>query len=296
MLVQGGTGNNDIADFSALSSNSRLVIDLDAGNNVDVHINFIGFADTLLYRVSLQDIEGITATSNTDSIIASDSINILDGGLGEDTISYEKSTDGVTLNLAEAGVVATGLDGHADGDQISNFENIIGSSQADTLTGNSGANTIEAGEGNDIIAGENKDTAATGQQDTLEGGMGLDTYVYYYTDAIKHGHDVINEEIDGQTNNIQIILEDPITPAFDWTNVITSFTADADRVLLEFNTDNHISLLRDQVNDDAFKLTFLHKNDLLGNSAEVSAAELIAEINTNLGYVSQILTGGGNRR
>ena len=52
--------------------------------------------------------------------------------------------------------------GHATGDSIKGFENIIGSAHADTLIGDDGDNVIEGKSG----------------ADTLDGGAGVDTVSY----------------------------------------------------------------------------------------------------------------------
>ncbi|MBL8907416.1 MAG: M10 family metallopeptidase C-terminal domain-containing protein [Rhizobiales bacterium] len=99
----------------------------------------------------------------------------LDGGAGTDTLSYAGSTAGVNVNLATA--AASG--GDATGDLIFNFENLLGSSYADTLTGSAGANIINGGGGNDtIFAGDGNDRLIGGAgYDTLDGGLGQDTFV-----------------------------------------------------------------------------------------------------------------------
>lgn len=73
----------------------------------------------------------------------------------------------MTVNLTNN----TASGGHAQGDVLSNIENLIGSSaHGDTLTGNSGVNRIEGGGGNDTLDGG-------GGSDTLLGGTGDDTYI-----------------------------------------------------------------------------------------------------------------------
>ena len=98
----------------------------------------------------------------------------LDGGIGTDTLSYAGSA-AVNVNLATS--VVSG--GDALGDLIFNFENILGSSSADTLTGSSGANTIDGGAGNDSIFGGDGNDRLIGNagNDTLNGGLGQDTFV-----------------------------------------------------------------------------------------------------------------------
>ena len=122
------------------------------------------------------------------------------GGNGVDTVSYDSSTYGTIPAVLPAGVRVdlsprtgqTASGGHAEGDKISKFENVIGSEYGDalrgdsgpnklkglggndTLTGGAGVDTLRGGEGNDILSGE-----ADG--DYLDGGNGNDTLNYYWS-------------------------------------------------------------------------------------------------------------------
>ena len=91
----------------------------------------------------------------------------MDGGEGEDTLSYESSDDWVRITLNAAGEDATASRGHASGDEPSNFENVRGSAFDDDLTGNGDANKLWGLAGDDDIDG-------AGDNDTIEGGAGAD--------------------------------------------------------------------------------------------------------------------------
>ncbi len=105
----------------------------------------------------ISGIENVIGGSAADNITGSAGDNVIAGGLGNDTLngaggndtlSYDGIATAVTVNLATN--TATGGGGT---DTISNFENIRGGSAGDTLTGNTGANVIDGGLGNDILAG-----------------------------------------------------------------------------------------------------------------------------------------------
>jgi Ca2+-binding RTX toxin-like protein len=121
-----------------------------------------------------------------DDILNGDAGNdSLDGGIGNDTLSggagadkliggdgidradYSTSGAAVNVNLA----TGVGLGGDAQCDTLSGIENLTGSKFDDTLTGDAGANKINAGDGNDILV-------ASGGGDTLDGGAGTDTADY----------------------------------------------------------------------------------------------------------------------
>jgi Ca2+-binding RTX toxin-like protein len=91
----------------------------------------------------------------------------LNGGSGIDTLSYANSKGKVSVNL----LAETARDGHAQGDTIGSFENIVGSDHNDTLTGNNVDNIISGGLGNDRLNGGKG-------ADTLRGFGGLDTAIY----------------------------------------------------------------------------------------------------------------------
>ncbi|MCW5666586.1 MAG: hypothetical protein KIT35_22370 [Piscinibacter sp.] len=95
--------------------------------------------------------------------------NMLSGGSGTDTVSYEyDSSAGVTLNLALTTAQATGGSGS---DRLVSIENLTGSAYGDRLIGSSGANALRGQGGNDTLAG------GLGN-DTLTGGSGADGFVF----------------------------------------------------------------------------------------------------------------------
>ncbi|WP_405401277.1 Hint domain-containing protein [Paracoccus sp. Ld10] len=144
------------------------------GDTISNFENVTGSAqnDTLTGNTGANTILGGTGNDTIDGGAGADS---LDGGAGTDTLTYANSTAGVNVNLA----TNTASGGDAQGDTISNFENLTGSAQNDTLTGNTGANTILGGAGNDFLdGGAGNDTLEGGAgNDTLTGGAGADRFV-----------------------------------------------------------------------------------------------------------------------
>ena len=94
------------------------------------------------------------------------------GGPGVDRASYEGSDAGVTVDLEDG----TGEGGHAEGDTMTDFENVIGSNFDDVLIGDNNANQLAGGEGDDILGGG-------AGADRLDGGDGLDWIFYHDSDA-----------------------------------------------------------------------------------------------------------------
>ena len=134
---------------------------VDAANKKGVVVTHatatVGHGDKTSVRAYI-NIENIIGSRYADTLTGDDKDNVieggaggdtLDGGAGSDTVSYKSSNQGVEVYLTSGNTYF----GHAAGDKIKNFENIIGSRYADTLTGDSNANVIEGGAGRDILDG-----------------------------------------------------------------------------------------------------------------------------------------------
>jgi Ca2+-binding RTX toxin-like protein len=129
-----------------------------------------------------------------DAIAGGAGADYLDGGGGVDTLSYYNSALGVTVNLGTN--QASG--GDAAGDTILNFENVIGSDNADVLVGSNGDNTITGGAGNDVLVGQGGVDRIEGGagNDVMFGGSESDTFVFFaaHTNPGEHqGNDVITD-------------------------------------------------------------------------------------------------------
>jgi len=130
--------------------------DLTLGNTLDLD----GSRETAgaLTATGGADDDRIIGGAGADTISGGGGGDTLAGGAGVDTLSYETSTGGVTVNL----VTNANAGGEAAGDQLSGFENIIGSALSDNLTGDAGNNLLIGGLG----------------ADSLNGGLGIDTADY----------------------------------------------------------------------------------------------------------------------
>ena len=97
-----------------------------------------------------------------------------DTGIGGDTVTYNGSPMGVTINLR----AGTASGGDAEGDELGDdIENLIGSNYDDTLSGSRAPNMIWGLGGNDDLFGDKGDDDLFGGagDDTLDGGDGDDT-------------------------------------------------------------------------------------------------------------------------
>ncbi len=129
-----------------------------------------------LYLMGSGNING-TGSIDDNTIYANSGNNVLNGGAGNDTLSYEFATAGVTVRLTTSAAQATGGSGS---DTIRNFENLIGSDYADNLTGDANNNILRGGSGDDVLSGgAGNDTLEGGAGlDRMTGGTGADTYLF----------------------------------------------------------------------------------------------------------------------
>lgn len=131
--------------------------------------------DNTLWGLAGADV--ILGAAGNDMITGGPGADSLDGGTGNDTVSYAGSVGSVTVSLTLSDPltgqqIARG--GDAQGDQIFNFENIIGGNGNDRLIGNGGDNRIAGGAGTDVLSGAaGNDVFVFGATDHV-GATGMD--------------------------------------------------------------------------------------------------------------------------
>ena len=112
--------------------------------------------------------DALYGEDGNDTLKGGGGADYLDGGTGVNTADYAFSTAGVYVDLTSG----TGSGGDAQGDTLVNIQNVSGTQYADTLVGNSQANTLLGGDGDDVIYAE-------GAGDDCDGGNGVDWVVFY---------------------------------------------------------------------------------------------------------------------
>jgi Ca2+-binding RTX toxin-like protein/type III secretion system FlhB-like substrate exporter len=119
----------------------------------------------------------LVGAAGNDTIAGGSGADTMVGNGGIDTADYSGATGAVTVDLGVATAQNTVNDGT---DTLSGFENLTGSTYADTLTGDAGDNYIDGGDGNDTLsgAGGNDIIAGGAGDDTITGGSGTDTADY----------------------------------------------------------------------------------------------------------------------
>jgi Ca2+-binding RTX toxin-like protein len=154
----------------AVFLNSALNLNGYGDAYVDVLSNFEAIEgsahnDTLSGLAGFDDL--LMGGAGADTLHADGLYSTSDSG-GSDTLTYATSSAGVNVDLA----TGIGTGGHAQGDLLYGFENLIGSSHADTLTGDADNNTLQGGAGADTLIGGAGDDWAT--YDMTSDGLGVD--------------------------------------------------------------------------------------------------------------------------
>lgn len=162
-IINAGAGNDIVAGNAGADT-------MDGGDGSD-YLNYTNSSEGVTIEMvagtgiggdaegdSFTAFENVVGSSFDDVIVGDDNANIiqgnagadiLDGGAGIDYLNYNTSSEGVAVNLS----TGTGTGGDAEGDSVSAFERIIGSSFDDTLTGDAANNLFTGGAGADALDG-----------------------------------------------------------------------------------------------------------------------------------------------
>lgn len=151
-ILDGGDGN-DTVSYESRTAPLTVRLDTTSGNGQ------AGEHD------HLTRLENIIGGSGDDLLVGNEPANRLDGGAGNDTVSYEGRQSAVNVTLDGAA-----NDGHIGEDDNAIAENVIGGNGDDLLVGDGNTNRLDGGPGNDTLDG------AAGN-DTLNGGDGADTLI-----------------------------------------------------------------------------------------------------------------------
>ena len=174
-LILNGTNGSDTFDVTTETSTPTQWVILGGSGNDNVTLGSASGTFNIYLGSGSDSYDGGTATGFIQlySGLGSDTLV----GNGTEYLNYGSSNAGVNVDLA----LNTASGGHAQGDVISNFNNLYGSTFVDTIIGNeqrnvlwgaSGDDVIDSGGGNDLIF------VSSGTQ-VLTGGEGADEFNYF---------------------------------------------------------------------------------------------------------------------
>ena len=172
--ISGGTAGLDVVDYGyigtgvSLTLNSGLTTTVTmAAGDVDVLVNIEGVLGGAGH-------DTLTGDANANYFMGRAGDDLIDGSGGFDIVDYSYVADpgtglSVTLNANGTVIVALTVGGVLETDTLINIEGIIGTGRDDTLTGDTLANLLSGGGGNDRLDGG-------AGNDTLSGGTGNDIF------------------------------------------------------------------------------------------------------------------------
>ncbi|MDO8972770.1 hypothetical protein [Reyranella sp.] len=221
--IIGGTGEDDLSGGAGDDTFVEVV-----GEGVDTIDGGAGMDTLQLVGTDGNDsftaiVSGGQLTNPGETLTSIENITLDLGGEAGDALSYEGTTEGVTVDLGTGS--ATGFT------SIAGVENVTGGSGADSLTGNSGDNVLAGGDGND----------------TLIGGGGIDTAVYGGTATITASGGGWTVTADGQgTDTLSQIARVDDTPdgqillvgngGYETIQAAIEASADGDTILIADGT------------------------------------------------------------
>ena len=166
--INAGAGNDIVDLTSDIYGYGDVTLNGEAGNDT----LWAGAGDDVLDGGSGDD--NLFGGAGDDVLSGGTGSNTLDGGDGIDTADY--SAVGVAMDIDLRDDEALSIGDSSVSDDLSNIENVVGTSLDDTIRGDSGANTLWGGDGDDTLkGGSGADILYGGDgDDTLKGGSGAD--------------------------------------------------------------------------------------------------------------------------
>ncbi len=217
-----------------------------------------------LLGTALDDIIELTASEaavqaggGDDLIRSGAEQHAIDGGEGQDLVDYSGSATGVTVNLSNG----TGSSGDAEGDTFTSVENVIGSSEADTLIGNGDSNFVAGGGGDDSIStGSGSDVVVDGDgADLINLGSGEDIVILTGSSYHTNGYVAFNVSSDTQVGTqVRINLEGLVR-----IEAVTDGGADAD--IVQLSDEGDVFFLHDAYS--RFHSSIALTEDYVGNES-----------------------------
>jgi VCBS repeat-containing protein len=265
----GGAGGHDQVAFDSEDGGEGAVIDLSTGLGTDTWGNAETFTGIEVLRGSQYDDE-FTGDDSDNVFLGLAGNDIIDGGLGEDMVRYDRDVNwnglgGATVDLA----AGTAEDGFGDMDMLTGIEHARGTETADSLTGNDlynrleglgGADMLMGGLGDDeLIGGLGDDELFGGDgSDQLTGGADADAFVFLAGEGgvdqildfgteedsiVLYGFDEVTTVVslaDNGSGGSNLVVNSQIVASLDGISHTTDFSID-------YNADHHVITMMSMV-------------------------------------------------
>ena len=213
-VINGGSFPTDVASY--VTSDSAVAVNLTAGTASGGHAT----GDTLI------SIEALQGSDHNDTLIGEGSANILDGGLGDDSLVGYGGNDRL---FGQGGSDTLRGDAHND--------NLYGGADNDHLFGGGDNDALFGGTGDDIVSGD-------GGFDTISGGAGDDSLtgggnwdVFEFSDGF--GNDTITDF--DVTNSFEHIDLSGVSGVGSFSDLTIS--AAGANTIIDFGDGNTITLI-----------------------------------------------------
>jgi len=163
----------DVFSITGMSIALATLAGLVSGGDENTILGAIFSGDDKIFGSTQGDT--LKGYDGNDTIRGGAGADNIDGGNGSDYANYQGSSAAVNIDLLNH----TASGGDAQGDVLTNIENLYGSSNADTLAGDDNTNVIGGENGNDTIAGNGGNDHLSGENgdDNVSGGDGADRLV-----------------------------------------------------------------------------------------------------------------------
>ena len=143
----------------------------------------IDLAETLPYNTTADDVRGYDNLLDFDTTLTgTDASDIIRGAGGDDELHGGAGIDAIFGNAGD-----DFIEGNADQDVlfVGSGEDVInGGSENDKVVGGDGIDIVLGGSGHDTLYGGNSDGTDDFDPDSLDGGVGFDTYHVHNEDII----------------------------------------------------------------------------------------------------------------
>ena len=190
-VLDGGDGS-DTATYLHIAGGSTST-----GVTVDLHLEGQAQETHLAGMDTLTGVENLYGSNFADTLTGDGSVNIIQGGAGDDAIVGAGGADGLFGNVGDDLIQG------GDGDDVVNGgqgnDRLFGNVGDDSIHGGIGDDYINGGQGSDILYGD-------AGSNTLVGGLGADSFVMSLA-----GHDTIADYNEAAGDKIDLTGIDAIT-------------------------------------------------------------------------------------